>query len=215
MTQLGILPDVEDYVQNGLLTIINEKIIAKQKAQLNARQLTEMFFSRASKALKKSSAKRVVVINNSDALLERGDHAKQIEFEQAINFKFGENRNSKENVEAICCYSTAIVQKLGLKHLFPLVNAHTSIIDKEGWKYNHWHPSTVMEIISKGIEKCLDPLTADLILKTFKLVYKMDEKSLVSNPAIFEVTLRKILGSNAADTVLASITEETKRQIMF
>jgi hypothetical protein len=44
---------------------------------------------------------------------------------------------------------------------------------------------------ASGIEKSLDSLMAELILKTFKLVYKIDENTIISHHALFEDRLEK------------------------
>lgn len=212
LTQTGILPDAEDYVQSGLLRIIDGNIVRRQKSQHNATDLAELLFSVAAETRRKSDAKRVVVLCNADFLLQNGDYSKQIDFEEAINRRF-ESNGEKQEEEIICCYNYAKIENLSLSHLIKLVNAHTSIVRKD-WEYYKWYPSMVMEIITRGIEKPLDFKTAQLILKTLKLIYKIDENTIISNPIVFEETLQKVLGDNAAVMVLSSIKEEAKRRIM-
>jgi hypothetical protein len=206
-------PDAEDYIQNGTLTIVDEKIVSQQKTRLNATRLADMLFFTALEARRKSGAKRVVVMCNTDLLIDKQQFAKQVEFEQTINQKFKDGKN-KEQVEVICCYSPANIQNLNLEHLVPILNSHNSMIVDKDWRYIDWHPAVVLEIIFRGIEKSLDPVTANLIFKTLKLVYKIDDDTIISNPALFEQTLRKIIGNNAADTVLTSIQEQAKSQML-
>jgi hypothetical protein len=213
MMQSGFIPDAEDFIQNGTLTIVDEKIVSQQKTHLNATQLADMLFFTALEARRKSGAKRVVVICNSNLLLDKQQFAKQVEFEQAINQKFKDGKN-KEQVEVICCYGPANIQNLSLEHLVSILNSHSGMIVDKDWRYAAWHPAVVLEIIFRGIEKSLDPQTANLIFKTLKLVYKIDEDAIISNPALFEQTLRKIIGNNAADSVLASIQEQAKLQML-
>lgn len=212
MMQSGALPEAEDQIQSGALTIVDEKTVSEQKVRLNPTQLADALFAAALDARKKSGAKKVVVMCNTDELLEEQQYAKQVEFEQAISSRFKDSKN-KEQIEVVCCYSFANVQKLRLRHLIPMFNSHKSMITGREWKRREWQPSATIEIIARGVEKSLDPLTAKLVFKTLKLVYKIDENEIVSNPALFEETLRRIIGGNAADVVLASI-EEQIRQLM-
>jgi hypothetical protein len=45
------------------------------------------------------------------------------------------------------------------------------------------------------------------VFKTLKLVYRMDEDAIVSNPKLFEEKVRKMLGDSAAESVLKAISE--------
>jgi hypothetical protein len=44
------------------------------------------------------------------------------------------------------------------------------------------------------LEKALGRETYDLVIKTLRLVYKIDEETIVSNPELFEEKISKMLG---------------------
>jgi hypothetical protein len=207
--------DVEDYIENKVLTIVDGEAVSYQKKNLTGIQLVDNLFSTALDARSKSGRKKVIVISNVGPLLENAqNYVKAVESEKAISAKFDENEKKvKEKIEVICCYNSAIIGKLSLSYLLKIANAHAEKLDKDWRIYSTWYPSAIIDMITSGIEKSLDARTAKLILKTFKLVYRMDEKLIVSNPTAFEETLRKLVGISAAELILESIKEEVKRRM--
>lgn len=61
--------------------------------------------------------------------------------------------------------------------------------------------------IRAAIDQSLGKETSDLIFKTLKLVYKIDEEVIVSNPELFEEKIRKMLGDSAAEAVIKAISK--------
>lgn len=59
-----------------------------------------------------------------------------------------------------------------------------------------------IELIKTRFEKSLGRETSDLILKTLKLFYKIDEETIVANPELFEEKLGKMLGTSVAEVIL-------------
>ncbi|AFU59081.1 hypothetical protein Ngar_c21510 [Candidatus Nitrososphaera gargensis Ga9.2] len=55
--------------------------------------------------------------------------------------------------------------------------------------------------------------TSKLIFKTFKLVYKMDEQSIISNPIQFEDRLKRLLGSQQAKIISELLVRQIEKTI--
>lgn len=215
MKQSNTVNDVEDYIENKMLTIIDGETTSPQSKKFSTTQLVDFLFYAALDARRKSGRKKVIVISNPDSPLEGAqDYVNAIESEKAIIAKFDENEKKvKGKVEIICCYNSAMMGKISFPYLIQIANAHGEKLGRDWKTYSTWYPSSIVDMIVSGIEKSLDTRTAKLILKTFKLVYKMDEKMIVSNPATFEDTLIKLVGNNAARIILESIKEEVKRSM--
>ena len=215
MKRMKMVNDIEDYIENNVLTIVDGEAVSSQKKNFTGIQFVNDLFSTALDARSKSGRKKVIVIRNVDPLLENAqNYARAVESEKAIRAKFDENEKKvKEKIEVICCYNSAMIGRLSLSYLIQIAHAHVEKLHKYWRIYSTWYPSAMIDMIISGIEKSLDARTAKLILKTFKLVYKMDENMIVSNPTAFEETLRKLVGNSAAELILESIKEEVKRRM--
>jgi hypothetical protein len=67
----------------------------------------------------------------------------------------------------------------------------------------------ILEAMYSGVEKVLGAGSAKLVFQTMKMVYRLDEKAIISNPSIFEEKLRKVLG-HASESVLKSVSEQVR-----
>ncbi len=56
--------------------------------------------------------------------------------------------------------------------------------------------------IKMALERSLGSETANLVLKTLKRVYKIDEQTMNSNPDLFEEKIRRMLGDSTAEIIL-------------
>jgi hypothetical protein len=56
---------------------------------------------------------------------------------------------------------------------------------------------------------------SDLILKTLKLIYKVNENEIVSYPHTFEEDLNKLLGMQQSKKILDSIRSHIIQEIIF
>ncbi|GEM_PF-1760554 len=63
-----------------------------------------------------------------------------------------------------------------------------------------------IEDIGRYLEEALDKVTAILILKTLKLIYRVNESEIISNPDKFESVMKIMLGHSAKD-ILRNIHE--------
>ncbi len=61
--------------------------------------------------------------------------------------------------------------------------------------------------IKVALERLLGSETANLVLKTLKHVYKIDEQTIRSNPALFEEKIRRMLGEPTAEIILKALSK--------
>lgn len=59
--------------------------------------------------------------------------------------------------------------------------------------------------IKMALERLLGIETANLVLKTLKHNYKIDEQTISSNPALFEEKIRRMLGESTAEIILKAL----------
>lgn len=104
--------------------------------------------------------------------------------------------------------------KLSFSELVSLVNSHYAIIHS-GWSYREWHRSHTVSLVSDGIDKVLGKGTCRLIMKTLKLVYKLDEGVFVSQPQLFEEKARLVLGDNLANFVFELVADVIRKELLF
>jgi hypothetical protein len=65
--------------------------------------------------------------------------------------------------------------------------------------------------VRSGLEKMLGQEGADLVFKTLKLVYHMDEDEILSDPERFEGTLRRMLGVSA-DAIFKELSRSSGKK---
>lgn len=63
------------------------------------------------------------------------------------------------------------------------------------------------ELIKQRFEQALGKETSDLIFKTLRVVYTIDEQTIEKDRAQFEEKMRKILGSTTAEILLKKVFE--------
>ena len=94
------------------------------------------------------------------------------------------------------------------KHMKKLTK--TKIIDIQPLYSNQ----KIIAAIKLGIDKTLGDNASNLILKTMKLVYYMDEYFIIQHPNVFVDTLVKLIGGGAANIILLNILTEMRHQIV-
>jgi hypothetical protein len=72
----------------------------------------------------------------------------------------------------------------------------------------------IISAIRLGIDKTVGNNTSNLILKTMKLIYRIDEDIIIKQPKLFADTLVKIIGDSAAKPILFNILEELRQQVL-
>ncbi|UVS68114.1 hypothetical protein [Nitrososphaera viennensis] len=68
--------------------------------------------------------------------------------------------------------------------------------------------------MASAFNKVLGSTTSDLVLKTLKSVYKVDEKAIISDPAILEDAIGKFFRDSSL-AILAAVLKDLKTEIAF
>ncbi|MDQ3967715.1 MAG: hypothetical protein M3275_04880 [Thermoproteota archaeon] len=80
---------------------------------------------------------------------------------------------------------------------------------------NNQNVQRTIDLIEEGLAEAVGKETSALVLKTLKLIYKIDRDKIVSDPETFEEKIRKMLGKEAAAPVLRMIAERIKSEIVI
>jgi hypothetical protein len=104
--------------------------------------------------------------------------------------------------------------QLSLEDLVTILNAHHSTIHRNR-HYKEWHPCGFIELARNGLDKALGDELSNLIFKTMKLCYKINDSNIISNPPVLEEMLKRIMGKSAADITLTYVKDEVRKLVAF
>jgi hypothetical protein len=159
-----------------------------------------------------------------EKLSELGSFASIAIFEQQLNSAFSSKilkdsdkdnntaeiikNNNNLSIEAICVYKKKFLEARTLDELIKLVTYHTQALSYQ--KRNNkviLEKHKIIESIRKGFEEILGEGSSRLLLATLKLIYKIDEDRIISDPDLFFEKLNRMIGKNAANRVNPRISQ--------
>jgi hypothetical protein len=122
--------------------------------------------------------------------------------------------NYTGEIEAMCCYTSEMFDKMPLRYVIMLLNAHQNTAHHDG-ELKRWTNDRCIGIIRDGLNEALGPGVSELIFSILLKDFGMDKNAMVAFPDRLESKLRFLLGGSAADIVIVKIKKEFKRQIAF
>lgn len=202
--------DVETLVESGALTIVGRnRVYSVEETDLDAHALLNTWHDLILKIRNRSDFDGILAIGTAEVFFEHAiDPCKLIKYEKMVGQKFA------IPLEAICCYSEDSISKLSLAEVIAILDAHHSTIHR-GSQYRKWHPQKIVSLARRGLERHLGAELSNLIFKTMKLCYKIGDDEIISNPAILESMLKRIIGKRMAEATIAQIKEEIRKSILF
>jgi hypothetical protein len=173
-------------------------------------------------------------VGNCKPFSERCAYTELIAYENAINKELlltssPPSSHQAPTIECICCYSSSAIKQISsLSVMMSILHNHDIIITSNNnnkisipllfcnnnINNNYQKIMIITESIKSGIDKVVGNYTSNLILKTMKLVYHIDEESIVRQPDYFVNKLVKVVGKNIADPILSSILDEIKQHLL-
>jgi hypothetical protein len=207
MSQNGV--EVEALVESGMLTIVGrDAIYSPATTKLERHAVLDAWHALILKVKRKAKVDGILAIGSAESFFENGSHKKLLAYEQLIGKSF------QIPVEAICCYDAQSVSALELDDLAAILNAHHSTIHR-GCSYHEWNPSMITELARVGIDRVLGSDMSDLLFKTMKLVYKINESNIASNPELLGKVMTKIMGHDAARQTMLCVADEVKKRVAY
>lgn len=206
MTKAGL--QVDQYVKNGTLKVISgESVYVSMDEEVDAHRTIESWMGVVKDMMDSTKAKGVIAIGSVDAYIKRGHHKSTTEYEKQIGKKFD------APIEAICCYNTDSLSDVSAGTLITILNAHQYAIHNNA-EYSEWEHDKLQSVLIAAFDKVLGATTSALVLKTLKSVYKIDERSIISEPALLEDVLGKFF-RDSSNAILAAILKNLKSEMAF
>ena len=174
---------------------------------LDASRTIESWLSAVSNMIDSTKVKGVIAIGSVDAFIKHGRHKSAAEYETHIGKKF------ETPLEAICCYNADSLSDMSAGTLITILNAHQYTLHDNA-EYSEWEGDKLQNVLIAAFDKVLGTTTSAFVLKTLKSVYKLDERSIISEPALLEDVLGKFF-KDSSNAILASILKNLKSEVAF
>lgn len=212
--------EIEEYIEKGALTLIDaNSFYSPSETRFDWELLVAQWQKVISSVSKKGKFKKVMVMGMPHAAFfdSRENQQKLIEYEEQVA------KHYDGGVQVFCCYTKELIDKLPLGYLLRLLAAHQDTAnssndddDNQGrFGRNNQNISRTIDLIEEGLTEALGKETCALVLKTLKLIYKIDRNKIVWDPENFEEKIRRMIGKETADPVMRIIAERIKAEIVI
>ena len=210
--------EIEEYIEKGALTIIDaNSFYSPSETRFDWEILVAQWQKVISSVSKKGKFKRVMVMGMPHASFfdSRENQKKLIEYEEQVA------KHYDGTLQVFCCYTKELIDKLPLGYLLRLLAAHqdTAISNNNNnqgsFDTNNQNVQRTIDLIEEGLTEALGKETCVLVLKTLKLIYRIDRDKIVWDPESFEEKMMRMLGKEAAQSVLRIIAERIKAEIVI
>jgi hypothetical protein len=212
--------EIEEYIEKGALTLIDaNSFYSPSETRFDWELLVAQWQKVISSVSKKGKFKRVMVMGMPHAAFfdSRENQQKLIEYEEQVA------KHYDGGVQVFCCYTKELIDKLPLGYLLRLLAAHQdTAISSNGnssqgsfGRNNHHNIPRTIDLIEEGLTEALGRETCALVMKTLKLIYKIDSNKIVGDPENFEEKIRRMIGKETADSVMRIIAERIKAEIVI
>lgn len=201
---------IEQYIEKGLLTIINRDVFYSPfvPAKILLEQWNKLFANIEKKAGKGSFKGFVAIGMPADSFF-----LSDLDNQQLVRYESLAAKKYNGSLEAMCIYTTEMLQKMPLRYIVSLLNAHQNT-GHRGGKLREWNTQRGLAILKQGLDSALGPNVTELVLPIIIRDFEMKEKAMVLYPDQFEKKLAILLGP-AADVVINHIKLEMSKDIAF
>jgi hypothetical protein len=217
---------VEDYVESGALKIIDAgSFYSPSKTKFDYNILLLQWHKVLSSTPKKGFKGVMLMGMPHGAFFDNKENQqKLIEYEEQAA------KGYDNSFQIFCCYTKELLDKLPLGYLIRLLAAHQDIATSQSDKglianleknnspslaFNSpRHVSRLVDLIEEGLATALGRETSALVLKTLKLVYKINKEDIVANPESFEEKIKRMFG-DSGEPMLKIIAERLKTEMMY
>lgn len=206
MAKAGV--EVKRYIENGMLRVESPELIyVSGDGSFDATATIESWRNVTSEILSSTKARGVVAIGSVDVFIRHGEQERIIDYERSIGKKF------QAPIEAVCCYRADSLSDTSASALIAILNSHQYIIHDNA-EYSEWEDSKLQNVMSSAFSKVFGTTASDLVLKSLKSIYRLDEKSIISEPEILENVVGKFFKDSSAP-ILAAVLKDLKNEVAF
>jgi hypothetical protein len=204
MKSLGI--KAENLIQNGSLKLVDKRaFFSEDKIKHHNQELLSSWQSLVSSF---KGFKWVLCIGSNDIFLETEKTEELLEYENKLAI-------SGMSLEIVCCYDTSLMTNLCLGYLIKILNLHQFTLHHHHsqFVYHEWHPSKLIELLCRCMNKAIGKESSHRLLNTLKMLYKIDDLT-TSKITNFEDPIRELLG-DSANVIINGLLEELRQEIAF
>ena len=202
---------IEDYIRKGLLTIIKRDVFYSPFIPTKTLlEQWEKLFRTIEKKVGKESFKGFVAMGMPAESFFISD----LDNQQLVRYETLAAREYDGSVEAMCIYTTSMLQKLPLRHVISLLNAHQNTGHRNG-QVREWNIRRGLSILRTGLDSALGPNVAELVMPILIRDFEMDEEAIITCPDRFEKKLAFLLGTAAAELVIHKMKVEITKDIIY
>jgi hypothetical protein len=202
---------VEDFVESGALTIISRDVFYSPSVTSGTltEQWNKIFASIERKRGKRNFMGYVGIGMPADSFFST-----EMSQQRLVDYESVVAHNYDGSIEAMCCYTTELLDRMPLKYVFMLLNAHQNTSHRDG-RLKPWNNERGIDIIRRGLDEALGAYVSELVFRLLIVDFGMDENAMIAYPDRFENKLRILFGPSAAEIVLTKIKHELKKEIMY
>jgi hypothetical protein len=202
---------IEHYIEKGLLTIINRDVFYSPfvPAKILLEQWNKLFANIEKKAGRGSFKGFVAMGMPADSFF-----ISELDNQQLVRYESLAAKQYNGSLEAMCIYTAEMLQRMPLRHVISLLNAHQNTGHRNG-RLREWNIKRGLSIIKRGLDSALGPNVSELVLPTIIRDFEMNEEGMVLHPDQFERKLAILLGTSAADLVIHQINAEITKDIVY
>jgi hypothetical protein len=163
--------DLRRYIKSGSLKVIYREAIFSKGRALTSDKLFKNLLESVISSIQKEKQKHVIAVGSHRHL------SKDFKLKQLIKYERSLSKLLKKYRLFVCCYTQKYLAALSASVLINLVSCHTHSLHK-GCVFRPWQEQDIIRIIGSGIDAALGSGMSRIILKTLKMVYKMDTRDI-------------------------------------
>jgi DcmR-like sensory protein len=202
---------IRDYIEKGLLTIISRDVFYSPfvPSKMLLEQWDKLFANIEKKAGKGSIKGLVAMGMPADSFfISEADNRQLVRYESLASKRYD------KSLEAMCLYTTEMIQRMPLRHIISLLNAHQNTGHRNGI-LRKWNSERGLSTIKHGLDSALGSNVAEMVMAVIVRDFDMNQESLILYPDQFEKKLAILLGTSAADSVINHIKMEISNDIVY
>jgi hypothetical protein len=207
MSRMGI--EVEDFVESGALTIINNDVF--YSPQVASPILIEQWRKLFSNIVKKNGKPKGFVaigMPSSAFFTSLSNQRDLVEYESSAAAWYD------GSIEAICCYTTELLDCMPLKYVIKLLNSHQNTVHRK-YLLKQWTNSRALSIIESSLNDSLGSHGMELLWTRLSLNGGLFEEDAGLCFSQLDHMLRKALCSRTAKFILEKLKVELMKDVVF
>jgi hypothetical protein len=202
---------VQDYISNGSLTIVGRDTFYSPFVPSNVllEQWSKLFASIEKRSGNGSFKGFVAAGMPADSFfISEIDNRQLVQYESLAAEKYD------GSLEALCIYTTQMVQSMPLRHILSLLNAHQNTGHRRGM-LREWNVVRSYSLLKQGLDAALGPHVSEMVRQMLARDIGIEEQALVSHPDELERRLELLLGQSAAMVVTSHVKTRIIDDILY